>query len=122
MVGDVTGMSLSTDTRWHGRDAVVAVNGALDYHSASDLGLELGELLGVASSHAMVLLDLRGLDFCDSSGLAVFVDAHKRAESVGGYFALVGVSDKLYKRLVITGLIGMLSIYDTVSAALAQSR
>jgi anti-anti-sigma factor len=51
-----------------------------------------------------VVLDLSGLSFCDSSGLGVFVQIHRRAEDVGAEFNLYQVTPALREVLAVTGL------------------
>jgi anti-anti-sigma factor len=55
----------------------LALCGELDIASCTELEeeLELAEM----SSAKLIVLDLRGLDFIDSSGLHAIVDAHRRA-------------------------------------------
>ena len=66
-----------------------------------------------------VLLDLRSLDFIDSSGLRVVVGAHRAAEERGGRFTCVrGAPGSTVHRIVeIAGIDGVIEMVDDPSAA-----
>jgi anti-sigma B factor antagonist len=57
--------------------AVVDLVGELDENTAPELRLQMRELL---SFRPRVILDTSQLNFCGSSGLAVFVEAHQKAK------------------------------------------
>lgn len=114
-------MQLSTQTRWHDGDAVMSVRGELDYSTACELELDLAEVTAQAG-RGTVVLDLHDLVFCDSSGLRVFVAAHKNALRAGGRFALADLPDKLRDTLTRTGLTAVLTVHTTASEAVAGNR
>jgi anti-anti-sigma factor len=84
MAMDPLGFSVSTSER-DGR-AVVLVRGELDLATAPDLE---GAVTAGLDAGKDVVVDLRELDFMDSSGLRVLVAAHARARRDGGRFAIV---------------------------------
>jgi anti-sigma B factor antagonist len=51
-----------------------------------------------------VVLDLTATTFVDSTGLAVLVAAHRRAERLGGRVVVVNVDPEIARLLKITGL------------------
>jgi anti-anti-sigma factor len=75
---------LTLETRQQGDTAVVALGGELDMAGAATLQREL-ELLQAAA----LVLDLRGLEFMDSSGLRAIVTSAQRAQDAGRRFALI---------------------------------
>jgi anti-anti-sigma factor len=84
MAMDPSGFSISTSDL-DGR-AVVVVRGELDLATAPDLEAVVGERLDAGQA---VVVDLRELEFMDSSGLRVLVAAHARATDGGPSFRLV---------------------------------
>jgi anti-sigma B factor antagonist len=78
---------LSVATSIEGRAAVIALAGELDLAGAAELERELERL--ESSPPAALVLDLRGVEFMDSSGLRVIVLSGRRAEEHGRRFALV---------------------------------
>ena len=98
------------ETRRHDRVAVLAVTGELDLASSPSLE---GELERVCQSDAgVVIVDLRELEFLDSTGLSVLVKASRRAVEAGRRFALVrGV--QVQRLLELTGVADRLTVVDT---------
>jgi anti-anti-sigma factor len=75
---------LTLDTRHDGRTAVIALTGELDLAGAAALEQELALLQADA-----LVVDLRGLEFMDSSGLRALVTSAQRAQDSGRRFALI---------------------------------
>ena len=84
MAIDPSGFSISISDS-DGR-AVVEVRGELDLATAPDLEAALLERLDAGED---VVLDLRELQFMDSSGLRVVITAHARAADGAAQFAIV---------------------------------
>lgn len=81
-------------------DGRLHVAGELDAHSAPELSAKLATLLGEGDVH----LDLSAVEFMDSSGLRVVVDAHQRANA-GGTKLIVHEPSKSVRRIIeISGL------------------
>jgi anti-sigma B factor antagonist len=82
-------------------DDVVRVSGELDIRTCERLERMTGELVDVGRR---VVLDLSELTFCDSTGLAVLVRLHKRAETAGGTLVLRAPVPRVLNLLTLTGL------------------
>lgn len=95
---------------------VVVVAGELDITTSG----KLDEFLAQARrQHRRIILDLAGVDFMDTSSLAVIVTHWKRLVSDGGTLALAGARYRYTKTLWITGLAHRLPRYDSVDEAVA---
>ena len=108
------GLELSSEQR--GGNFVVTVGGDLDIVTSPALDDCLTQARGDGNR---VVLDLSGVDFMDTSALAVIVGHWKRLEAAGGSLALAGARYRYTKTLWITGLADRLTLYDNVDAALA---
>jgi anti-anti-sigma factor len=91
------------------RDAdtvVVALVGDLDVYVAADARKYLEEAVDRAVAHSVsrLVLDATGLGFCDSTGLAIVVQAQGTAERRGVKLLIRNLSDPLRQLLRITGL------------------
>jgi anti-anti-sigma factor len=86
-----------------GADTVFVLRGELDPHTAPSLRKEIDRVLG--RGRALLVLDLAGLTFIDSSGLRVIISAHKEAAERGGKLALRAPSQTTRRLLDITGLL-----------------
>ena len=93
--------NLDFETTRNGTVAVVAPTGELDLSGAAVLEAEL-ERLAVEPELATVVLDLRGLEFMDSSGLRLVVLADMRAREAGRRFSLVRGGDTVHRVFEIT--------------------
>jgi anti-sigma B factor antagonist len=97
---------------------VVTVRGNLDLDSAPVLDTTLGQVTDRPAPR--VVVDLSGVEFCDSTGLSSFVVGHTRARSTGGWVRLASPSTWLRELLETVGLTPALDVYPTVADALAD--
>ena len=58
-------------------------------------------------------MDLRELEFLDSTGLSVLVKANRRAVEAGQRFALVRGGPQVQRLLELTGVADRLTVVDT---------
>jgi anti-sigma B factor antagonist len=75
---------LTLETTSVGSTAVIALAGELDLAGAAKLERELDE-----AAAGTLVVDLRGLEFMDSSGLRAIALAARRAQDAGRRFALI---------------------------------
>jgi anti-anti-sigma factor len=87
---------------------VLAVTGELDLGSAGLLDQAFQSL--VDSGTKLVIVDLRELEFIDSTGISLLVKAHRAAERDGTRFAVAGARPQVRRLLSLTGLTKMLTI------------
>ena len=98
---------------------VISVSGELDLASSPALEEELER---VAQSDAqVVVVDLRNLEFMDSTGLSVLVRAHQRAEENGRRLGLVNGSQQVQRLLTLTGVADRLTLTDVPEELLGGS-
>jgi anti-sigma B factor antagonist len=109
MAIDPSGFSISTSDG-DGR-VVVTIRGELDLATAPELETALLERLDAGQE---VVLDLRELQFMDSSGLRVLVTAHARAGDGGPRFAIVRplAGGEVAKILDIAGIEQQLNVVE----------
>jgi anti-sigma B factor antagonist len=107
------GLGLATQTV--GGITIAELTGELDIASAPALRDQLLSLLRPGSSR--LVIDLSRVRFCDASGLAVLVNAARRARLLGGFLRLAAVSQQVGHVLNITGLDRHLALFPTVQAA-----
>ncbi|HEX6580964.1 MAG TPA: STAS domain-containing protein [Actinomycetota bacterium] len=95
--------SQALTTRIDARNDVtsIALSGELDMATVPILNDQLTALEQDGSK--VILLDLRDLNFIDSSGLHAFVQAYSRSQQNGHRFLLVGASPIAQRLFEITG-------------------
>jgi anti-anti-sigma factor len=101
----------------HDASVVVAVRGELDVVTSQQFDDYLSE---ASAGHDRVILDLSGVDFMDTTALAVIVSHWRRQAESGGAFLLAGARYRYTKALWITGLADRLPRYETVAEALGS--
>ena len=94
-----------------GEAAVIRVSGELDLASSPALEEELARVSSSESS--LVIVDLRDLEFMDSTGLSVLVRAHQRAAENSQRFGVVNGSQQVQRLLSLTGVADRLVLADT---------
>lgn len=98
------------DVRRNGQTVVVAVSGELDLASGPALEEELRGISGDGTQ--LVVVDLRSLDFMDSTGLSILLQAHQRLASEGCEMSLVKGSAQVQRLLDLTGVTDRLTLVD----------
>lgn len=98
---------------------VVSTTGEIDLHTAPRLQRELADLLHGGSDHLIV--DLSGVEFCDSTGVNVLLAALRRARDQGGNLCLVNPQPAVRKVLGITGLDNVFPVRETIEDAMGMS-
>jgi anti-sigma B factor antagonist len=93
--------TLEFETTRNGTVAVIAATGELDLPGAAVLEAEL-ERIEADPELGAVVLDLRGLEFLDSSGLRLVVLADMRAREAGRRFVLVRGPETVHRVFEIT--------------------
>ena len=97
--------------RREGEAALIAVRGELDLASGPELESELGKL--AAPGTQLVVVDLRELEFMDSTGLSILVRAHQRLAEDGCVLGLVEGSPQVQRLLDLTGVAERLQVVRT---------
>lgn len=98
---------------------VVTVAGELDIHSAPALASQLDPCTKV--DHALVIVDLSGVTFMDSTGLGVLVSALKHVREHEGTLDVVVSEPRVLKVLALTGLDVVIPLHASLEEAMASS-
>jgi anti-sigma B factor antagonist len=69
---------------------------------------------------AQVVVDMAGVDFCDSTGMNVLLAALRRARERGGDLVLAGPRPAVRKILQVTGLESVFTVLDDPAAVPGQ--
>jgi anti-sigma B factor antagonist len=103
--------NLIVEVRDEDHAVVIGVSGELDLASSPALENELER--GAASDAPLVIVDLRRLEFMDSTGLSVLVRAHQRAAESGQRFGVVKGPQQVQRLLSLTGVAERLTLVDS---------
>jgi anti-sigma B factor antagonist len=99
---------------------VVALEGEIDMHRSPEVKEKIYALIEEKSRR--LLIDMQGVSYIDSSGLAVLIEALQRMQTYGGRLALFGIAESVRHIFEIARLDQVFSIYpDKTSAQLATA-
>src|SRR5262249_42324484 len=99
-------------------NTVVDLEGAIDLANSRDLRTKLFERL---PSTPRLLLNMSGIRYIDSSGIATLVEVLKQARTLQKDFALFGLGPAVHDVLKLTNLLKVFRVFDTEERALAGS-
>lgn len=80
---------------------VFSLVGSLDTHSVPDLQQRL---LAAIAQNSYIVLDLTGLTYISSSGVALFIRIGNRCRALGGYLRLAGAHSNVKQTLAVLRL------------------
>ncbi|WP_374760055.1 STAS domain-containing protein [Micromonospora humidisoli] len=113
-------VEFTVSTRPQGAGAVIEVAGDLDMSTTPRLRERLREV--VEGGARVVVVDLAGVGFMDSSGLGALVVAYRELRERNGWLGLAGVRRSVRTVLSITSVDQVIDIFDTVHDAEAAAR
>jgi len=96
---------------------VITPEGEIDLHSSAFVKDQLEPL--ITAKRPKVIVDLSGVSYIDSAGLATFIEAMQRIQAYGGLFALCGLRESTQHIFAIARLDQVFRIFPDQAAALA---
>jgi anti-sigma B factor antagonist len=97
----------------------MSVQGEIDLYTVPRLQRELSTVLAAANPPRPVrlIVDLSGVDFCDSTGVNALLLAHRQARESGGGLELAAPRPAVRKILQVTGLETVFTVVDNPAPA-----
>ena len=111
--------SVTMTTREWGGHVVVVLCGELDVTDAADIAAALAI---VAAGAPEIIVDLAGLEFIDSSGVAALARGRKLARHAGGDLLLAAPRREVLRVLTLTRLIDVFPVHTSVDEAAGHAR
>ncbi len=90
---------------------VIALSGELDL---ATVPVAEAELLRAEASQELIVLDLRGLTFIDSTGLRLIIGADRRARERGASFVIVHAVPQVRRLLELSGIAAHLDVFESL--------
>lgn len=106
-------MAIQLNKTQHDGNWVIAVSGEVDLYTSPDLRREINH--AVPASKTAVGVDLSGVGYMDSSGVATLVEGLRSAGDRKMAFVLVSPSEPVMKVLQLTRLDSVFTIQDAFS-------
>ena len=103
-------LNFDVQTRSEGSSVLVTVRGDLDLQVAARVADEISQ--AEAAQPQLLVLDLSGLSFMDSSGMGVVAAAHARAADAGRRFVVVRPPYSVRRAFELSNFNEMLEIVE----------
>jgi anti-sigma B factor antagonist len=94
-----------------GEHKIVLVSGEVDLYNVSDLKKALFSITD--GKHMSVIVDLKNVNYMDSSGIGALVAGQKKMKAHNGRFALVNIHDDVLNILKLATLDKFFKIYES---------
>ncbi|MFJ4341667.1 STAS domain-containing protein [Streptomyces sp. NPDC088915] len=98
---------------------VVTLQGEIDHTSREVLGQAL--IPEERAPAPRVVADLTGVSFMDSSGINVFITAHRRICEIGGRLHIAGAGEAVRRVLTLVGVDTVIPCHPTLEQALLDA-
>lgn len=105
-------------TRTSGAVAVLAVTGELNLYTSGGFGAAARSAAG--EGHPHLILDLRAVSFCDSSGLSALITLYRWVQDAEGSLTLAAVPERMNRLREMSGVARLISISPSPDEALAR--
>lgn len=89
--------------------------GEIDLHSAPQVRNNINTRL--EEGQTQIAMDLAGVEFIDSSGLAALISGQKKAAEASGSLVLVSPTEPVKRALSVTGLDKIFKVYGSLDEA-----
>jgi len=103
-----------------GRVLVVHLDGELDLHTAEPFKEAVAEALAQDRSLRHLVVTMNRVTFMDSSGVGALLGRYREIAERGGRLALVGLQLPVKRVFELSGMSGIISVYDSEGQALAS--
>ncbi len=107
-------ISVDLSTRECDGQVIVALRGVLDVADAASVA---AALTAAAASERDIIIDLAGLEFIDSSGVAALVRGRRQARYAGGELLLAAPQQQVLRVLTLTRLLDVFPVHASVAEA-----
>jgi anti-sigma B factor antagonist len=109
--GKVRLVELNVSSQLHDDHTIVTIYGEIDLYTAPRLHSELADLLAEGMP-ARVVIDMSGVDFCDSTGMNVLLSCLRDARERGGELEIAAPQPAVRKILQVTGLDSVFTLVE----------
>jgi len=114
----VPDVELKVTTRSQGDHTVLSLTGEIDLYTAPTLQSEL--MAALRPGQVWLIVDMAGVEFCDSTGINVLLAAHRHAREHGGELQLARPGTATRRVLQVTGLESVFTVLDEPAQVTGQ--
>jgi anti-sigma B factor antagonist len=100
----VPAVELNVSSRSQGDHVTVIAAGEIDLYTAPKLQADLASIINSAGPAPRIVIDMSGVEFCDSTGMNVLLSSLRQVRERGGELELAAPRPAVKKILQVTGL------------------
>ncbi|HEX3043949.1 MAG TPA: anti-sigma factor antagonist [Bacillota bacterium] len=104
-----------------GPNLIVTMNGELDLETSPVFRETVDSKLNLYDSISHLIVDCKGINFIDSSGLGVILGRFKRLNQTGGRLSIINASEQLKQIMKYAGMFKIIGVYESRQQALEGS-
>ena len=101
---------MDIEFRDYGEHKIIAVSGEVDLYNVSDLKKALFSVTD--GKYSSVVVDMKNVNYMDSSGIGALVAGQKKMKAHNGKFALINIHDDVLNILKLATLDKFFKIYE----------
>lgn len=90
----------------------MTASGEIDLYTAPKLQTDLAAILNGAGPAARIVIDMSGVEFCDSTGMNVLLSCLRQVRERGGELELAAPRPAVKKILQVTGLDAVFTVSE----------
>jgi anti-sigma B factor antagonist len=106
----VPAVELKVSSRSHGDHVIVTAAGEIDLYTAPKLQADFAAIIDGAAPATRVVIDMSGVEFCDSTGMNALLAVLRQVRERGGELELAAPRPAIKKILQVTGLDSVFTI------------
>lgn len=112
-------MSVKASIKYGGSVGIIDIRGSLvGDDDTDDVRSAAGDFLEQGIRN--VVVDLHRVNYINSTGIGAIISTHTTVRKGGGDVKLIGLSENVQSLLVITKLIDVFDVFDTIDEAVAS--
>ncbi|WAA13817.1 anti-sigma F factor antagonist [Fervidibacillus halotolerans] len=112
-------MSLGIDLEVKQSVLIVRLSGELDHHTSDQVREQVSEAIEKWNIHHLVM-NLKNLEFMDSSGLGVILGRYKQIKQFGGDLIVCSLTPSVERLFNMSGLFKIIRLEETEEIALTR--
>ncbi|NLV77585.1 MAG: anti-sigma F factor antagonist [Tissierellia bacterium] len=100
---------------------IVAFEGELDHHTTEEARMKIDSLY-YDNNLSNMILDLRKLNFMDSSGIGLIMGRYRNCKERQGDISIVNTNPSVERILRMSGLLKIINMYSNIEEAIDGKR
>lgn len=101
-----------------GVNLIVRIDGNLDLHTVDTLRTRIEERMTREVGIQNIILNLKRVDFIDSSGLGFIIGRYKQMSNHGGKLKIINVNDSIKQVFKLSGVLNIVDVFTDEQEAL----